>query len=485
MGKIANLSDLLTAVEREACTKSLFEFVRSFWGVIIPEEPVYNWHIPYLCSELEKLTRYIVARDPKPYDLIINIPPGTSKSTIVTIMWPVWIWTQDPTIRTITNTYSEDLSIELATKSRDIIQSEKFRRLFPEIQLRRDKSGKQSYENTATGARYTTSTGGTITGKHAHLIINDDPLNPKQAESEVMRKTACNHTQTLSSRKVDKRNTPTVTVMQRLHENDVTGYLLKRKRDKIKHICLPAEISDYVKPAELAKRYVGGLLDPIRLSREVLEEAKTDLGSRAYSGQYGQNPVPDGGNIVKKEWFRHITREEFERRRAYEPYIFFADTAYTSDISNDPTGIIATCKIGNDIYIVNGKKLWLEFPDLCRFLVRWTSENGYNSESSIRIEPKASGLSAVQTLKRQTGLNITITESPKDDKKVRISAASPTIECGRVYVVDDFFTEEFIEEVCGFPAKEHDEYVDILGYAIDYYNNAEEEDEPQDLDGVF
>ena len=118
-------------------------------------------------------------------------------------------------------------------------------------------------------------------------------------------------------------------------------------------------------------------------------------------------------------------------------------------------------------------------------MVRWTSENGYTSESSIRIEPKASGLSAVQTLKRQTGLDITITESPKDDKKVRISAASPTIECGRVYVVDDFFTEEFIEEVCGFPAKEHDEYVDILGYAIDYYNTAEEEDEPQDLDGVF
>lgn len=481
----ANLPELLTAVEREACKSSLFEFVKSFWGVIIPETPVFNWHIPYLCSELEKLTASIVKREAKPYDIIVNIPPGTSKSTIVTIMWPVWIWTQDPTIRIITNTYSEYLSVEFATKSRDIIQSDKFRRLFPEIQLRRDKSGKQSYENTATGARYTTSTGGTITGKHAHLIINDDPLNPKQAESEVMRKTACAHTQTLSSRKVDKRNTPIVTIMQRLHENDVTGYLLKRKKDKIRLICLPAELGSNVTPAELKDRYVGGLLDPIRLSREVLEEAKVDLGSRAYSGQYDQNPVPDGGNIVKREWFKRISRAEFERTRAYEPIHFFADTAYTSDQSNDPTGIIATCKIENTIYIINGKKLWLEFPDLCRFIVRWTAENGYNSESTIRIEPKASGLSAVQTLKRQTGLNITITESPKDDKKVRISAASPTIECGRVVLVDDFFTEEFIEEVCGFPAKEHDEYVDLLGYAIDYYNNVEEEDQPQDLDDYF
>ena len=91
----------------------------------------------------------------------------------------------------------------------------------------------------------------------------------------------------------------------------------------------------------------------------------------------------------------------------------------------------------------------------------------------------------MQTLQRTTGLNITITDTPRDDKKTRLSAASPTIECGRVVLVDDFFTEEFVEEVCGFPAKEHDEYVDILAYAVDYYNNVEEEDEPQDLDDYF
>lgn len=482
---MANLPELLTAIEREACKSSLFEFVKSFWGVIIPETPVFNWHIPYLCEELEKLSYYIVNRLEKPYDLLINIPPGTTKSTLVTIFWPVWLWTQDPTIRTITNTYSEDLSVEFATKSRDIIQSDKFRRLFPEIKLRRDKSGKQSYENTKTGARYTTSTGGTITGKHAHLIISDDPQNPKQAESDTLRKTANDHTKTLSSRKVDKRNTPTVTIMQRLHENDVTGYILSRGKENVRHICLPAEASAMVKPAELKEKYIDGLLDPVRLSRAVLDEARLDLGSRAYSGQYDQNPIPDGGNIVKKEWFPRISRAEFERIRGYEPYIFFADTAYTSDRSNDPTGIIATCKIENKIYIVNGKKLWLDFPDLCRFIVRWTAENGYNNESSIRIEPKASGLSTVQTLQRTTGLNITITDTPRDDKKTRLSAASPTIECGRVVLVDDFFTEEFVEEVCGFPAKEHDEYVDILAYAVDYYNNVEEESEPQDLDDFF
>ena len=467
-----DLDRILTEVERDACKRSLFEFVKSFWSVIIPEDPVFNWHIPYLCSELETLAGYIVRREKKPYDLIINIPPGTTKSTIITIMFPAWLWTQDPTIRIITNSYSADLSIEHATKSRDIIISEKYKRLFPEVRIRRDKSGKGNYENTRTGARYTTSTGGTITGKHAHVIINDDPLNPAQAYSDVMRASANEHTKTLSSRKVDKKNTPTITIMQRLHEQDVTGYLLAKKGDTIRHINLPAELSDKVSPAELKDKYIDGLLDPVRLDREVLDEAKKDLGSRAYSGQYDQNPVADGGNIVKNKWFRHIDRDEFERLHQYEPIHFWADTAYTDKTDNDPTGVVAACKVGEKIYILGAKKVLLPFPDLCRFLPRFLQENGYSDESTLRIEPKANGISVIDQLEETTGLNVTRTPTPTDSKKQRLYAASPVIECGRVVVVDDYFTEEFIDEICGFPAKAHDEYVDLISYIIDYYNNA-------------
>jgi len=324
-------NELLTAVEREACQNSFFEFVQSFWSVVIKEVPQYNWHIPYLCEELQKLSVSIVNRDKKPYDLIINIPPGTTKSTIVTIMFPAWLWTQDPTLRIITNSYSAELSTEHAVKSRDIIQSDKYKSLFPEVVIRRDKSGKENYENTATGARYTTSTGGTITGKHAHVIINDDPLNPKQAASDVQRKEANEHTKTLSSRKVDKSKTPTITIMQRLHESDVTGYLIAKKGENIRHICLPAESNGDVRPESLRDNYINGLLDPVRLSREVLDEALVDLGSRGYAGQYGQSPVADGGNIIKNEWFQYISRADFERLRELEPIVFFAYRAFTDN----------------------------------------------------------------------------------------------------------------------------------------------------------
>lgn len=475
--------ELLLAVERQACRSRFFEFVKSFWDVIIREEPVYNWHIAYLCDELQELTKYIVAREPKPFDLIINIPPGTSKSTIVTIMWPAWIWTQDPSIRIITNSYSADLSIEHATKSRDIITSDKYARLFPEVVLRRDKSGKESYENTQTGARYATSTGGTITGKHAHLIINDDPQNPKQADSEVLREAANEHTKTLSSRKVNKKNTPTVTIMQRLHTDDVTGYLLSKKADKIRHICLPAEVSDSVRPEELKKRYVNGLLDPVRLDRDMLAEAAVDLGSVKYAGQYDQSPTVQGGNIIREEWFGKIARRDFERLRQHEPIVFFADTAYTEKRENDPSGIIATCMVGGSLYITKAQKVSMRFPDLVRFIPQFAQANGYGASSSIRIEPKANGISVIDQLREGTKLNITRTPTPTDSKETRLNAASPTVECGRVVLVIDSWNDEFVGEVCGFPNKPHDEYVDLLCYAIDYH--VCRASQAQNLTGLF
>jgi predicted phage terminase large subunit-like protein len=461
---------LLIAIEREACKKSFFEFVKSFWDVVIKEEPVYNWHIPFLCEELQRLSVTIVKREIKPYDLVINIPPGTTKSTITTIMYPAWLWTQDASLRIITNSYSSDLSIEHSVKSRDIVTSEKYKALFSEVVIRRDKSAKGAYENTSTGARYTTSTGGTITGKHAHIIISDDPLNPSQAASDADRKTANEHTKTLSSRKVNKENTPVITIMQRLHDKDVTGYLLEKKGASIRHICLPAELSNKVSPPELKEKYIDGLLDANRLNRGVLEEAKIDLGSNGYAKQFEQSPTEDGGNIIKKDWFRFISPTDFERMRRGESIEFFVDTAFgDKSREGDPTGIIATCKIRNDLYITKAQKVYLQFPELIKFIPTFARNNSYDKMGAIRIEPKANGLSVIQTLSAETKLNVTRTVTPKDSKETRLNAESPKIECGRVYLIEDHWNEDFMDEIAGFPFKEHDEYVDLIAYACNFH----------------
>lgn len=459
-------------VQADECRKSFFYFVKTFWDEIIKEEPVYNWHIQYLCDVLQEASKALVKREPKKHDILINIPPGSTKSTIATIMFPAWLWTQDPSFRIITNSYSGTLSIEHSVKSKDIIMSDKYRMLFPEVEIRKDKSAKGMYENTLTGSRYATSTGGTVTGIHAHVIINDDPQNPKQAGSDVLRLSANEHTKTLSSRKVNKAVTLTITIMQRLHEEDVTGYLLKKKEESIFHICLPAEVSDRVKPAELKEKYIDGLLDPVRIGREVLAEARTDLGSQGYAGQYDQSPFIEGGNFVKKDWFRKISYANFMAIKGSTPIHFFIDTAFDEKkkkTDNDPSGIIASCKIQNNLYIIHSKKIWKEFPDLIKFIPDYVESYGYDSRSTIRIEPKANGRSVVQQLKDETDLNVTETPSPVDSKATRLKAKSPKIECGRVVLVEGEWNDEFLDEVCGFPTKTHDEYVDILVYAIDYH----------------
>lgn len=465
------MKDLALQIVAERCRASFYVFLQTFWNTIIPEEPTYNWHIEYLCNELQKVSVNLVARKPKLYDLLINIPPASTKSTITTRMFPAWLWTQDPTLKIISNSYSGDLSTEHAGDSKDIITSEKYRKLFPEICMRGDKKGKGSYGNTALGTRNTTSTSGTITGRHAHLVLNDDPLNPRQADSEAFRLEANRQIGTLASRKTDAEVAVTITIMQRLHEDDVSGTILKNQSETIKHICLPAEVSDNVKPAELKERYIDGLLDPKRFSRKVLAEFKKTLGSMTYSGQYDQDPVVDGGNIVKQEWFGKISPEKFQQlyTRTYPPIHFFVDTAFTEKTTNDPTGILAGVEIKGFLYLTNAEKVRMEFPELTKFLPRWVKANRYSPKSTVRVEPKANGLSVIQQLQRDTDLNVTNTPSPKDSKMVRMQANTGVVECGRVILVDGEWNGAFLDEVGGFPVKTHDEYVDLLNYAIDYF----------------
>lgn len=468
-----NKQDRLLTI-REKCKQSLLFTLVYFWDVVVRDEMVYNWHMGELCYELEKVGRRVINREDKEYDLIVNIPPGTTKSTITTIVFPIWLWMNDPSIRIISNSYSLSVSIEHSMRSRDILDSDKFKTLFPEIRIRGDKSGKQHYENVFGGTRYAVSTGGSVTGSHAHIIINDDPQNPSQAGSESGRLVANEHTKTLSTRKVNKSLTPTILIMQRLHEKDVTGYMLEKKEGAIRHIKLPSEITEETRafPEYLNSKYIDGVyLDKNRLSRANMDEALMDLGSRGYNGQFLQNPTAEGGDIIKEEWIPIITRDEFNllHYKNGEPFEFFLDTAYTDKTENDPSGIIACCKIGNNLYITKAMKVRKEFPELLRFIPEWVKSNGYDSRSSVRIEPKANGLSVIQTLQRSTDLNVTKIPAPRDDKKARLNAVSAKIESGRVIIVEGSWNDEFIHEVTSFPNASHDEYVDVMVYAINHF----------------
>lgn len=441
--------------------KSFYEFVKYLWNTIIAEPLVDNWHIRYLCDELQQIGLGVAKREPKLFDYyIINIPPGSSKSTIVSEMYPLWCWTIDETQRFICGSYASTPAEDIADKSYNVFHSDKFGRMFPYL-VEHASGGKTHFKNGLKGERYTTSTGSAITGIHAHQKIIDDPMSPSIAYSKVERDRANKWvSETIGSRNVDANVTVTIIVMQRLHEQDTTGYLLAKQGLRIKHICLPAELSSNVKPKELAERYVGGLFDPVRRSKASLETAKTELGSYGYAGQMQQRPAPEEGGIIKKAWFGITTRPVPMPVDA--TINFQLDTAYTEKQSNDPTGVTSYYTQNGNLFITHHVNVWKEFPQLVRWLPDHVRAQGYRHSSMIHVEPKASGLSVVQTIRDATNLNIVTSEAPKDDKLTRLHTVSPKIEAGRVFLHEGAWNEQFISQVTSFPNADHDEEVDNL-----------------------
>lgn len=449
-------------IDAELCKRDFYYFVQFFWDTIIAEEPVWNWHIKYLCDLLQGIGERVSKRLSKEYDyIIINVPPGSSKSTIISEMYPLWCWAIDPTQRFICGSYASTPAEDLAEKCFNIYNSEKFKNLFPELNTRKSSGGKTHFKNGLRGERYTTSTGSGITGIHAHQLIVDDPMNPQIAASKVERERANKWlSETLSSRKVSHKITTTIIVMQRLHEMDTTGYLLKKPGLNIKHVCVPAELSNDVKPEELRKFYINGLFDPERRSPEILKSERATLGSYGYAGQMQQRPSPDEGGIIKKEWVNYSDRTSFKATDS--PIHFQLDTAYTDDTENDPSAIIAYYKEGENIYILNVQSVWKEFPEFITWLKMFVISNGYSNRSMIRVEPKASGKSIVQQIKSGTNLNIKEDEPPKYDKITRLYEVSPKIEAGRIFLHKATWNESFVDQVTAFPNAQHDDEVDCL-----------------------
>ena len=288
----------------ELCRQSFYDFVQHFWHTIIHAEPVWNWHMEYLCNELQESAERVFRGEKCPYDTVINIPPGTSKSTICSVMYRAWIWTRMPHAQMIYTSHNGDLAMKLSALARKVIHSDEYKRLFPEIQMRKDSDNKGYFENTKGGWSSSVGMGSSPVGTHAHFIGVDDPIDPKSAGTDSAKLEESNEfiTNTLTSRKILGGVAFMFLVQQRLSQYDPTGCLLDLYKDTpeaLRHICIPAEDCDGVKPAHLRQFYVDGLMDPVRLNHDVLKDKLRRLSSYGYAGQYQQNPVPREGGMFK------------------------------------------------------------------------------------------------------------------------------------------------------------------------------------------
>lgn len=419
--------------------------------------------------------------------LMIFVPPQHGKSEIVSRKLPAWVLGKNPRCKIVGSSYSAYLAQQFSRSIQRTMDEENYSLLFPDTFLNSQNvstDAKRGYlrnidifETVGYGGFYrAVGVCGGLTGTSVDLGIIDDPVKDAiEANSDTYRNRVWDWYLNVFLTRLHNQSKQLL-IMTRWHEDDLAGRLLKTEPEKWEVVSIPAIREDFDDIYD--RRDIGEALWEEKHSLQKLLNMKSRSG-RVFSALYQQHPTIEGGNIVKREWFRTISMADFKTLRYNEPMRFYVDTGYNEKKStdNDPTGILAACKIDVNIYLYDAQKVYKNMPDLLRFIPDYLYAHCYNDESVLAIEPKANGESVVQMFEQLTNINVKRTPVPHDSKDVRFKAVSPRIECGRVYLVEGSWNEEFMTEVCGFPTQPHDEYVDILGYAInDLLNNDDDVD---------
>lgn len=408
--------------------------------------------------------------------LIINVPPRYSKTELV-INFIAWALGKVPDSEFILTSYAGGLAVNNAWVARELIQHEAYREIFPATQLRTDSSAKGEWRTTAGGIVYASGAGGTITGygagKHREgfggAIVIDDPHKPDEATSDVMRQNVLDWFQnTLESRKNDPQNTPIILIMQRLHENDLAGWLLNGGNgEEWHHICLPALCESADDPLG---REIGEALWPEKHTAEMLAQMQAS-NSYVFSGQYQQRPSPLGGGIIKGAWFRRYQKLP---RLVYRK--IFADTAQKTKEHNDYSVFQCWGK-GEDgyAYLIDQIRGKWEAPDLKRQATDfWNKHQNFEPAQwgalrMMAIEDKASGTGLIQDLSISSAIPLHPIERDKD-KLTRVLDVVGYIESGRVFIPEDApFCSELIAECEAFTPNDthaHDDQIDPMCDAI-------------------
>lgn len=413
-------------------------------------------HFKEIADTLEKVYRGKIKR------LIINMPPRYGKTELAIKIFISWCLAKAPTSKFIHLSYSDSLALDNSSQTKEYINSDAYQQLW-QMDLKKDAQSKSKWFNSSGGGVYATAAGGAITGFGAGgtdentfegAIIIDDPLKPDDAFSEVKRKAVNERYNNTIRSRVNNRNTPIIVIMQRLHEEDLSGYLLDGgSGEEWHHLCLSA-LDQHNKPLWEEKHNF--------IELEQIRQADR----YTFAGQYMQTPAPDEGGEWKKEWFEIIDKIDVPLQSLKWELII--DGAYTKNTANDPTGFQIGAKHENDYIILSSVDKYMELPELLKFIPSYINSFKVNIGLTL-IEPKASGKSLAQMIRSQTRLNVAEikTDFVNSSKIENVRACSNFVEGGRVKLIRGSWNDAFLNQVGTFPNAKHDEHIDLTCYGIE------------------
>jgi predicted phage terminase large subunit-like protein len=470
-------------IERERATRHFGEFVRQAWHVVEPETPfVSGFHIDAIVEHLEAVT-YGKIRN-----LLINVPPRHMKTLLVSVFWPAWEWIRWPARGWLYSSYAASLSLRHSLICRRLIESPWYQQRWGHIfRLTGDQNTKGRFDNNRSGYRLATSVDGAATGEGGDRLVCDDPHNVQDAESDSIRKGTIDWWDVvMSTRMNDPKKTAKVVVMQRCHEQDLSGHLLDQ--GGWEHLCLPAEYEGTKCVTSIGwsdpREEVGQLLWPERFGATEIAALKISLGSYATAGQLQQRPSPAGGGIIKRSWFRFwqppgsnfppvLVRLPDGSQQSIPVYdvatveeqIQSWDCSFKDlETSDYVVGQVWGRRGGAFFLLYQVRGRWdcpTTVKAVCDLSAKWTCA------VAKLIEDKANGSAVVSIL--GSSIPGILPVNPHGGKVARATAASPVIEAGNVYLPHPMmfpWVNDFIEECAAFPNGKYDDQVDAMTQAL-------------------
>ncbi len=473
----------------------LYDFFKRTWGIVEPGMPYLdNWHVGAIADHLEAVSRGEIK------NLLINVPPGHAKSILVSALWPACVWTWWPEWRGLFSSYDLSLVTRDAIRMRDVITDEWYKGEFsPTWRLKADQNVKTLFKNTRQGFRFCHTVAGRGTGHRGDAIVVDDPLNAKERHSKVKREAAKDWwKRTMPTRLNDPRSGARVVIMQRLHEEDLSGVILEE--GGFEHLCLMT----FFEPERRSKTFTmpkgggerslffedpreieGELLFPELFTQDVLTGLKKTLGEGDFAGQHQQMPAPATGSVFKTYYWRfwqppgaNLPPVRWKKEDGSLVEVFatelprhlskvvqswdmtFKDKATSDFVSGQVWGADRA-----DRYLLDRVHERLDFDGTAR-AVRTLSQKWPRARAKY-IEDKANGPAIISHLRREVSGLIAV--EPVGDKTERAMAVQPEIKSGNVFLPHPAIAPwvmEYIAEFTAFPTGSHDDDVDGATQAL-------------------
>lgn len=464
---------------RREAVKSLHPFLEHYaWPVLQPGTPfIDNWHIHAICEHLEAVSTGQIKR------LVINLPFRMLKSTIVSQAFPAWEWITRPHLQYLTASYAKDVATRDAVDSRKIIESPGYQNAWGDnFKMTSDQNVKTRYENSSKGSRVVTATDAAGTGFGGNRIIIDDPVSAAEADSETARAASIEWWRgTAATRLNNPQEDAIVLVHQRLHQADLTGYVLAEEKGW-EHLVLPMRFDESLRKTTILgfrdpRKKDGELLSPKRLNEATVVEMEERLGKYHTDAQLQQNPSNREGSIFKqKDWRFYHERPEFMVSQMDE-IIWSWDCSFKGTATSDYVAGHCIGRKGANKYLLGRVCERMGFSATKTRIENEQARMPYAEKTiAVLIEDKANGPAIIDTLEEDVPGLTPIT--PQGGKVVRAHAVQPQHEAGNFYLPSPTMPGfEWVNDFMGlfskFPGVKNDDDIDAWTQGVNWFQTRE------------